>query len=132
LKSSVVRWKCYRYKDFYSVNGYLYSPVLDEWFKVNFVLDTGFNGDIFLERKLYDSLRLNLVELPTRLVPAAKTMSGSIPLRASRTKLRIAKYVFYVKAYTPLYGYGKNLLGRGVINKLTVLLRKNEKTCIKL
>jgi len=132
LRSSAVRWKCYKYKDFYTVVGQVYSPILDKWFKVDFILDTGFRGDIFLERKLYDSLKLYLVELPARITPVAKTMAGSIPLRASTTKLKIASFIFYVKAYTPLYGYGKNLLGRGVINKLIVLLKKTEKTCVKL
>lgn len=132
MKSSVVRWRCYRYKDFYTVVGWVYSPVLDEWVKAEFILDTGFRGDIFLEKKLYDSLKLYLVELPVRTAPIARTMAGSIPLRASITKLKIAGFNFLVKAYTPLYGYGKNLMGRGVINRLTVLLKENVKTCIKM
>lgn len=128
----VARWKCYRYKGFYSVNAEIYSPVLDEWFKISFILDTGFKGDIFLERKTYDLLKLPLVELPTRMAPVAKTLAGSIPLRVSLTKIKIANKVFQVCVYTPKYGYGKNLMGRGVLNKLIVMLMKRDKTCIKL
>jgi len=125
-------WKCFRYKDFYLVKGDIYSPILDKWSEVDFILDTGFKGDVFLERRLYDDLKLNLIELPTRLAPIARTMSGAIPLRVAATKLKVANYTFHVKIYTPQYGHGKNLIGRGVANRLILLLEKDRKTCIKL
>jgi len=95
-------------------------------------VDTGFRGDIFLEKRFYEDLGLQIVELPLRAVPVARTLAGSVQLRAAITKVRIAGFTLKVKAYTPLYGYGKNLVGREVLNRLTMLLVKREKTCIRL
>jgi len=99
---------------------------------VEFLVDTGFRGDVFLEKRIYEDLGLQMVELPLRAVPVARTLAGSVQLRAAITRVRIAGSTFKVKAYTPLYGYGKNLVGRGVLNRLTTLLVKREKTCIRL
>lgn len=132
MKSSVARWKCYKYSDYYRVTAQVYSPINDTWLKGEFLIDTGFRGDVFLERRFYEELGLQLVELPLRIIPAARTLAGSIQLRAALTKIKIANSVFVVKAYTPLYGYGKNMIGRGVLNRLITLLKEWEKTCIRL
>ena len=132
MKSSAARWKCYRYSDYYRVLAQVYSPLNNTWHKAEFLVDTGFRGDIFLEKRFYEDLGLQIVELPLRTVPVARTLAGSVQLRAAITKVRIAGFTLKVKAYTPLYGYGKNLVGREVLNRLTMLLVKREKTCIRL
>ena len=124
--------KCFKYKKYYSVLCELYSPILDKWFKIRFIIDSGFSGDVFLRRKIYDSLKLNLVESASPYSFSAKTIVGSIPLRASRSRIRIKDNVFDVKIYTPVFGYGENLLGRGVLEKLITILHRNKKTCIRL
>ena len=110
----------------------MYSPIRDAWVKASFLLDTGFRGDVFLERRLYEALGLHLVELPLHAAPVARTLAGTIPLRAAITKLSVAGYTFKVTAYTPLYGYGKNLIGRGVLGRLVTLLKEREKACIRV
>ena len=132
MRSSVARWRCYRYAGYYRVSARIYSPIRDAWVEANFLLDTGFKGDVFLEKRLYEELGLHLVELPLRAAPVARTLAGTVQLRAAVTKLGIAGCTFEVRAYTPLYGHGKNMIGRGVLGKLITLLKEREKTCVRL
>lgn len=125
------RWKCFKYAGYYRIAAQVYSPLHNTWKKVDFILDTGFSGDIFLEKTIYEELGLHLAELPRRLSPSARTLAGSIPLRAAYTILKIRRRKIKVTVLTPLYGQGRNLLGRHVANKLEILLQKDQKTCVK-
>jgi predicted aspartyl protease len=94
------------------------------------VIDTGFSGSIIVESKTYQELGLELVEKPSNEFPIFKTLVGSIVFRSSSANAEVAGRGIDAEILTPLYGPGKNLVGRRVLREFSTLVHREEMTCM--
>ena len=94
------------------------------------VIDSGFSGSILMESGTYRELGLDLTEKPTVDFPVYKTLAGTIILRCSHAKAKIGEKEFDVEVLTPVYGNGRNLIGRNVLREFTTLLHRGERACV--
>lgn len=98
--------------------------------KIKLPIDTGYEGSIMLTSDLYQ--RFLMAELPRILWKNYKTLTGRVVMRVARAIIKLSDSI-ELEAFveTPLFGTGKLLLGREILNKLTIILDGNkEKTCI--
>ncbi len=92
-------------------------------------IDTGYEGPIMLTSELYETFMK--AELPRTLWRTYKTLSGTIVMRTARAVVKIADMELETFVETPFFGSGKLLMGREIINKLTIIIDgKKQETCI--
>jgi predicted aspartyl protease len=84
-------------------------------------IDTGFSGAVMLPSKSYDFFIIG--ELPRRLWKEYRTMTGPLQMRVARAFVQTEEeHTVETVVETPLFGTGKLLLGRAVLNSLSLLL----------
>lgn len=93
-------------------------------------IDTGYEGSIMLTSNLYQHFLT--AELPRMLWRNYRTLTGTITMRIARAVIKFSDgKEFEAFVETPLYGRGKLLIGREILNKLTIVLDGGKKdTCI--
>ncbi|MCF8884463.1 MAG: hypothetical protein L4877_01540 [Aigarchaeota archaeon] len=98
--------------------------------KIKFPIDTGYEGSIMLTSDLYQHFLI--AELPRILWKNYKTLTGMVTMRIARAIVKLSNGIeFETFVETPLFGTGKLLIGRELLNKLTIILDGNkENTCI--
>jgi len=107
----------------YNVTG---EKIADE---LSIPVDTGYEGGIMVTSKFYESFLIG--ELPRDLWRTYRTLAGTIIMRASRAVVEVANLRLETFVETPLYGEGKMLIGREVLNELTIIMDgKRKETCI--
>ena len=98
----------------------LYNAALEEYGEIALQVDTGYEGPIMLPRGEYEFFMIG--ELPRSLWRTYRTLADTVTMRVARTVAEAAGRRLEVYIETPLYGGGKRLVGREVLNKLRVLL----------
>jgi predicted aspartyl protease len=84
-------------------------------------IDTGFSGAVMLPKESYDFFVIG--ELPRRLWKEYRTMTGPLQMRVARAFVQTEEeHMVETVVETPLFGTGKLLLGRAVLNSLSLLL----------
>ena len=84
-------------------------------------LDTGFSGALMLPSNTYEFFMSG--ELPRELWRQYRTMTGPLQMKGARAFIEIEeKPPAETLVETPLIGKGKLLLGRAILNLLSVLL----------
>ena len=92
-------------------------------------VDTGFSGSILVPQTMFEHFKIG--ELPPKYRRTYSTITGEIVMRVARGFMLINSVKMEVFIETPLFGLGKLLAGREVINKLTLNLDgPNKKCCI--
>lgn len=96
---------------------------------VKIPVDTGYEGPIMLTSELYRFFMK--AELPRSLWRSYRTLSGTITMRTARAVIKIFNQEIETFVETPFFGEGKLLLGREILNKLTIIIDgKREETCV--
>jgi predicted aspartyl protease len=92
-------------------------------------IDTGFSGAVMLPNESYDFFIIG--ELPRRLWKEYRTMTGPLQMRIARAFIQTEEeHMVETLVETPSLGTGKLLLGRAVLNSLSLLLEGPAKlTC---
>lgn len=107
----------------YNITG---EKIADE---LSIPVDTGYEGPIMVTSNFYKSFLIG--ELPRSLWRTYRTLSGTIIMRASRAVVNVANRRIETFVETPLYGEGKMLIGREILNELTIIIDgKRRETCI--
>lgn len=83
-------------------------------------VDTGFEGSVMLDRDAYEFFAVG--ELPREMWRVYRTLVGRAPMRTARAVAVIGGKRLEVYVETPMYGVGKRLLGRGLLNRLILVL----------
>jgi predicted aspartyl protease len=83
-------------------------------------MDTGFAGYLMLPEQEYDELSTN--EVPREQYGEYRTLAGPVVTRRSRVMVDTGSAELESFIETPLYGGGKLLVGRRIINQLDVAL----------
>lgn len=83
-------------------------------------MDTGFAGYLMLPEQDYDELSTN--EVPREQYGEYRTLAGPVVTRRSRVMVGTGSAELETFIETPLYGGGRLLLGRRIINQLNVAL----------
>jgi predicted aspartyl protease len=84
-------------------------------------IDTGFSGAVMLPNESYDFFIIG--ELPRRLWKEYRTMTGPLQMRVARAFVQTEEeHMVETVVETPSFGTGKLLLGRAVLNSLSLLL----------
>lgn len=92
-------------------------------------IDTGYEGPIMLTSELY---RFFLkAELPRSLWRGYRTLSGTVVMRTARAVVKILDQELETFVEAPLFGEGKLLLGREILNEMTIVIDgKRKETCL--
>jgi predicted aspartyl protease len=92
-------------------------------------IDTGYEGSIMLTTELYQAFQI--AELPRTLWRNYRTLTGAITMRIARAIIEIDDMKFECFVESPLFGKGKLLIGRELLNRLTIIMHGERKqTCI--
>jgi hypothetical protein len=76
---------------------------------------------VMLRKEFYDFFIIG--ELPRRLWKEYRTMTGPLQMRVARAFIQTEEeHMVETVVETPLFGTGKLLLGRAVLNSLSLLL----------
>lgn len=100
----------------------LFNMRLEEYPSViPLIVDTGFDGSILVTSELYEFFQIG--ELPRKYWRTYRSIVGPITMRVARALAKIEPGIS-VETYveTPLAGQGKLLIGRGLLNNLTIVL----------
>jgi len=98
------------------------------WVKLKLYIDTGYSGYILLPNKVYNEI--HEIELPKSEFPIYKTIIGEISMRRSFILIKIFNLEFEGFIETPLYGGGKYLAGRKLLNMIRLaFLGPENKLC---
>ena len=98
----------------------LYNAALEEYGEIALQVDTGYEGPIMLPRGEYEFFMIG--ELPRSLWRTYRTLADTVTMRVARAVAEAAGRRFEVYVESPLYGGGKRLVGREVLNRLRLLL----------
>jgi len=123
--------KCFEYEGNYPTISLKLTNCLGETKGFDFKIDTGYSGGIMVSREDYEFFACG--ELPRSLWRSYSTIIGIIPMKTARAFVQIDELNtnFEVYVETPVYGVGRRLIGREVINRLILLLNGPEKrSCI--
>jgi len=98
----------------------LYNAALEEYGEIPLQVDTGYEGPIMLPRGDYEFFMIG--ELPRSLWRSYRTLTDTVTMRTARAVVEAcgAKLEAYVES--PLYGGGRRLVGRELLNRLRLLL----------
>ena len=92
-------------------------------------MDTGYEGSIMLTGELYQAFQI--AELPRTLWRSYRTLTGAITMRMARGIVEIDDMRFECFVESPLFGKGKILVGRELLNKLTIIMDgRTKQSCI--
>lgn len=94
--------------------------LLGEELELELPVDTGFEGSLLLDRETYEFFAVG--ELPREAWRIYRTLAGPLPMRAARAVAVIGGEKREVLVETPVYGLGKRLVGRELLNSLTLVL----------
>jgi len=94
--------------------------LLGEELELELCIDTGFEGSILLEREAYEFFAVG--ELPREAWRRYRTLAGYIPMRTARAFAELSGRRMEVFVETPLYGGGKRLAGRELLNAIVLVL----------
>lgn len=94
--------------------------MIDESVELELPIDTGFEGAVMLDSDTYSFFAVG--ELPREAWRVYRTLIGPLPVRTARAIAVIDGLKFEVLVETPAYGGGKQLLGRELLDKLTLVL----------
>ncbi len=83
-------------------------------------VDTGYEGSIMLTADLYEAFQI--AELPRSLWRTYKTLTGPITMRMARAIIEIDGINIECLVESPLFGGGKLLVGREILNKLVIIM----------
>jgi predicted aspartyl protease len=84
-------------------------------------IDTGFDGSILVTDEVYRFFEIG--ELPKKYWRTYKSLVGPITMRVAKAIVSIEPGIrmeTYVE--TPLFGFGKLLIGRELLDRLTIIL----------
>jgi predicted aspartyl protease len=98
----------------------LYNAALEEYGEIPLQVDTGYEGPIMLPRGEYEFFMIG--ELPRSLWRVYKTLTDTVTMRVARAVVEVAGRRLETYIESPLYGGGKRLVGRELLNRLTLLL----------
>lgn len=98
----------------------LFNLMLEEFGEVELRVDTGFEGSIMLDRESYEFFAVG--ELPRDAWRLYRTLAGPLPMRVARAFAELGGSRLEVFVETPLYGGGKRLVGRELLNSLVLVL----------
>lgn len=104
---------------FYSIEVELFLTVKGEWniSPVEFLVDTGFDGDILLAEDEFRSLGFSMFEEDKEEWDMGETIAGEqVILRSSHSEIRLENSTFEVQVET-FNGNMENLIGRGLLNR---------------
>jgi len=90
-------------------------------------VDTGFEGSIMLKSNNYSFFQVG--ELPREYWRTYRTLAGVVVMRVSRAIVEVNGQRFETYVETPLFGQGKNIVGREFINKLVLILDGPRRLC---
>jgi clan AA aspartic protease len=124
------RPECQPFRGSYEVRVTLTHPLTGASINLKSVVDTGFSGPVLVESAAYRELGLDLVEKPSVEFPVYRGLLGSVVMRSSYGKATIGGRDLPTEILTPLYGPGRNLIGRKLLREFTTLLHREEMTCI--
>ena len=124
------RFECLPFGGSYEAIVSVTQPLTGASSDLQCVIDTGFSGSIMLESDSYRKLGLDLTEAASSQFPVFKSLMGSIILRSSHAKARLGGVELDVEILTPVYGPGKNLVGRKFLREFTTLLYRDKKACV--
>ncbi len=92
-------------------------------------IDTGFEGSIMLSNEDYEFFQI--AELPEEYWRTYRTLAGTVIMRVSYAIVEVNNIKFQTYVETPRFGVGTRLIGREVLNKLTIILDgKNKLVCL--
>jgi predicted aspartyl protease len=99
----------------------------------NFILDTGFDGQLLIPYKTYNDLKLQRFELPPDLWALGESISGELkPLRCSKALVRNEKLSF--SQIVEIETFEQNdqfLLGLSLLRNFQTLLEgRSEQVCL--
>ena len=107
----------------------LYNAALEEYGEIPLQIDTGYEGPIMMPRGEYEFFMIG--ELPRSLWRTYRTLSDTVTMRVARAVIEVAGKRLETYVETPLYGGGKRLAGRELLNNLRIILDgPAKKTCI--
>jgi predicted aspartyl protease len=94
----------------------------ERWQDATFApIDTGFSGAVMLPNESYEFFMVG--EQPRRLWKEYRTTTGLLQMRVARAFVQTeGGHMLETVVETPLFGTGKLLLGRAVLNSLSLLL----------
>lgn len=104
------------------INVKLFNMRLEEYPSIiPLIVDTGFDGSILVTGELYEFFQIG--ELPRKYWRTYRSIVGPITMRVAKVLASIEPSIS-VETYveTPLAGRGKLLMGRELLNNLTIVL----------
>ena len=121
-KTSIIGEWSHNYKDYPTpalvLDGKLRDYISGSWSnKTEFLVDTGYDGEIMLAYDLYLALKYDDISIPEQEWGVGQTISGEIlTLHSTETLIKIQEITFNVMVESsPLID--ENLIGRAFINK---------------
>lgn len=120
---------CFRIDNRPEVEVELIDPIKGNSEKIKAIIDTGFSGWILVPNYVYS--RLASLELAESHWRTYSTLSGNIKMRTAKCIIRIGDVSIMGYVESPLFGRELTLLGREVLKKLRVEIRKGEEFCIE-
>ncbi len=99
------------------------------WVDVEAPIDTGYSGALLLPNRMYfDIIEF---EYPVNTFPVYRTLRGDIIMRRGIALIKVFDREFEAYIETPMYGEGKLLVGRKLLNKLDIgLLGSKREICL--
>ena len=123
--------ECWKYKGLTPTNPVVkvsLSNLIGEKIKLlDIPIDTGFSGSILVPQTMFEYFKIG--ELPPKYRRTYKTIIGKIVMRVARGFIDINSVNMEVFIETPLFGSGKLLAGREVLNKLILILDGLNECC---
>lgn len=99
----------------------LYNVIGDKIFEdLQIPIDTGYEGSIMLTTELYQAFQI--AELPRTLWRNYRTLTNVITMRMARAIIEIDGMKSECFVESPLFGRGKLLIGRELLNRLTIIM----------
>jgi predicted aspartyl protease len=98
----------------------LYNAALEEYGEIPLQVDTGYEGPVMMPRGEYEFFQIG--ELPRSLWRSYRTLTDTVTMRTARAVAEVAGRRLEVYIESPLYGGGRRLVGREVLNQLCLLL----------
>ena len=96
----------------------LFNQFTGKWyFLENIIVDSGFDGDLILDSKLYEELGFNAFELSSSNFDVAESINGTeIELRSTVSKIKWIKEIYEIRVDT-FHNSKENIIGRGLLLK---------------
>ncbi|AWR98560.1 clan AA aspartic protease [Metallosphaera hakonensis] len=119
---------CFRIGDRPEVPITVMDIVKDISIQVNALIDTGFSGYLLLANSLYS--KINSVELDESHWRTYATLNGIVRTKVARARIKIGKMELESFVESPILGRDIALMGRELLRKFSIEIKKGEKICI--